>query len=116
MENGGGFGVAGESGAHALAQCWESLGKESCRVCLEKAVRELKRCVSRREGRAMNSGCYLRYSDYKFYNDHNGHGKIRGKIYLLILVVFFSFNKHTFINKKSVEISITMNCVYLFNY
>uniref|UniRef100_A0A1J3D659 Cysteine-rich receptor-like protein kinase 42 n=4 Tax=Noccaea caerulescens TaxID=107243 RepID=A0A1J3D659_NOCCA len=71
----GGFGVAGESGAYALAQCWESLGKEACRVCLEKAVGEVKRCVSRREGRAMNSGCYLRFSDHKFYN---AHGKFHG--------------------------------------
>ncbi|VYS68820.1 unnamed protein product [Arabidopsis thaliana] len=70
----GGFGVAGESGVHALAQCWESLGKEDCRVCLEKAVKEVKRCVSRREGRAMNTGCYLRYSDHKFYNG-DGHHK-----------------------------------------
>ncbi|XP_010450675.1 PREDICTED: cysteine-rich receptor-like protein kinase 42 [Camelina sativa] len=70
-----GFGVAEESGVHALAQCWESLGKEDCRVCLEKAVKEVKRCVSRREGRAMNTGCYLRYSDHKFYNG-DGHHKI----------------------------------------
>ncbi|CAE6204014.1 unnamed protein product [Arabidopsis arenosa] len=70
----GGFGVAGESGVHALAQCWESLGKEDCRVCLEKAIKEVKRCVSRREGRAMNTGCYLRYSDHKFYNG-DGHHK-----------------------------------------
>ncbi|KAL1214651.1 Cysteine-rich receptor-like protein kinase 42 [Cardamine amara subsp. amara] len=72
-----GFGVAGESGVHALAQCWESLGKEDCRVCLEKAVKEVKRCVSRREGRVMNTGCYLRYSDLKFYNGH-GHAIIHG--------------------------------------
>ncbi|KAG7543985.1 Protein kinase-like domain superfamily [Arabidopsis thaliana x Arabidopsis arenosa] len=69
----GGFGVAGESGVHALAQCWESLGKEDCRVCLEKAIQEVKRCVSRREGRAMNTGCYLRYSDHKFYNGDGHH-------------------------------------------
>jgi len=80
----GGFGVAGENGVHALAQCWESLGKEDCRVCLEKAVKEVKRCVSRREGRAMNTGCYLRYSDHKFYNG-DGHHKFHGKIYHLII-------------------------------
>ncbi|CAH2080041.1 unnamed protein product [Thlaspi arvense] len=73
----GGFGIAGESGVHALAQCWESVGKEGCKVCLEKAVGEVKRCVSRREGRAMNSGCYLRYSDHKFYNG-DAHSIIHG--------------------------------------
>ncbi|XP_013647771.2 cysteine-rich receptor-like protein kinase 42 [Brassica napus] len=73
----GGFGVAGESGVHALAQCWESVGKEGCRDCLEKAIGQVKRCVSRREGRAMNSGCYLRYSDHKFYNGH-GHSVLHG--------------------------------------
>ncbi|KAF8051911.1 hypothetical protein N665_1651s0003 [Sinapis alba] len=73
----GGFGVAGESGVHALAQCWESVGKEGCEDCLEKAIGQVKRCVSRREGRAMNSGCYLRYSDHKFYNG-DGHGVLHG--------------------------------------
>ncbi|CAN8273006.1 unnamed protein product [Cochlearia groenlandica] len=81
----GGFGIARESGVHALAQCWESLGKESCRVCLEKAVREVKRCVSKREGRAMNSGCYLRYSDHKFYNNHHHGIHNKGVIVAIIL-------------------------------
>ncbi|ESQ46953.1 hypothetical protein EUTSA_v10027683mg [Eutrema salsugineum] len=83
----GGFGVAGESGVHALAQCWESLGREECRVCLEKAVGEVKRCVSRREGRAMNSGCFLRYSDHKFYNNdrHGIHNK--GVIVAIVLTM-----------------------------
>lgn len=53
------------------------MGKEGCRDCLEKAIGQVKRCVSRREGRAMNSGCYLRYSDHKFYNGH-GHRVLHG--------------------------------------
>ncbi|KAL0805191.1 hypothetical protein Bca101_097682 [Brassica carinata] len=80
----GGFGVAGESGVHALAQCWESVGKEGCRDCLEKAIGQVKRCVLRREGRAMNSGCYLRYSDHKFYNGH-GHSVIHALVMLILL-------------------------------
>ncbi|KAM7509148.1 hypothetical protein LguiA_019601 [Lonicera macranthoides] len=35
-----------------------------------KAGKELKKgCLPRKEGRAMNAGCYMRYSDHNFFND-----------------------------------------------
>ncbi|WCJ21016.1 Cysteine-rich receptor-like protein kinase 42 [Euphorbia peplus] len=63
------FGAWGFHGVYALGQCWGSLGKDGCRVCLEKASDEVKRCRFKKEGRAMNAGCYLRFSTHKFYND-----------------------------------------------
>ncbi|CAI0404672.1 unnamed protein product, partial [Linum tenue] len=65
------FGVAEVGGrAYALAQCWESVGRDGCWECLGKAAAAVVgRCLPRREGRALNAGCYLKYSDHKFYGD-----------------------------------------------
>ncbi|KDP45316.1 hypothetical protein JCGZ_09565 [Jatropha curcas] len=74
----GGFGVAGTDGVYALVQCWDSIGEDGCRKCLEKAEKEVQRCVPRKEGRAMNAGCYLRYSTDKFYGDGGELGDAHG--------------------------------------
>ncbi|XP_030447706.2 cysteine-rich receptor-like protein kinase 42 [Syzygium oleosum] len=66
---GGGFGVAEAGGVYALAQCWESISTEGCRVCLEKAEMGVRKCVPSGDGRGLNAGCYLRYSTVKFYSD-----------------------------------------------
>ncbi|KAF8037101.1 hypothetical protein BT93_B0116 [Corymbia citriodora subsp. variegata] len=70
-----GFAVAGEDGAgggvagvYALAQCWSTLDAGSCRVCLENATSKARSCATREEARAMNAGCFLRYSTTKFYS------------------------------------------------
>ncbi|KAI3784706.1 hypothetical protein L1987_43809 [Smallanthus sonchifolius] len=65
----GGFGVIEGKGVYGLAQCWESLSREECRVCLDKAKSEAVGCLPSREGRSMNAGCYLRYSTHKFFNN-----------------------------------------------
>jgi len=65
----GGFGMGEVSGMFGLAQCWGSVEPEGCRACLEKAKRSIGSCLPSKEGRAMNAGCYLRYSTVKFYND-----------------------------------------------
>ncbi|KAL8231595.1 hypothetical protein R6Q57_001373 [Mikania cordata] len=67
--NNGGFGVMGLKGVYGLAQCWESLTNDECRVCLNKAKSEAIRCLPSREGRSMIAGCYLRYSTQKFFNN-----------------------------------------------
>lgn len=65
----GGFGVMEMNGVYGLAQCWESLSSDECRVCLEKAKNEIVKCLPSREGRSMNAGCFLRYSTQKFYQN-----------------------------------------------
>ncbi|KAD4586632.1 hypothetical protein E3N88_24233 [Mikania micrantha] len=67
--NNGGFGVMGLKGVYGLAQCWESLTNDECRVCLNKAKSEAIGCLPSREGRSMIAGCYLRYSTQKFFNN-----------------------------------------------
>ncbi|KAB5521090.1 hypothetical protein DKX38_025409 [Salix brachista] len=71
VENGG-FAVVKVSGIYALAQCWDSVGREGCRGCLEMAGKAARGCVPKKEGRGMNAGCYLRYSTDKFYNKGGG--------------------------------------------
>lgn len=75
----GGFGAVEVEGVHALAQCWKTVPAEGCRICLQKAAKAVAGCVPKEEGRGMNSGCYLRYSTKKFYNQvgeaEHDHGK-----------------------------------------
>ncbi|KAF8037049.1 hypothetical protein BT93_B0078 [Corymbia citriodora subsp. variegata] len=85
-----GFAVAGEDGAggvtgvYALAQCWSTLDASSCRVCLENATSKARSCAPREEARAMNTGCFLRYSITKFYNVPISGGSSRVRITIAI--------------------------------
>ncbi|XP_010251164.1 PREDICTED: cysteine-rich receptor-like protein kinase 42 [Nelumbo nucifera] len=54
---------------YALAQCWKTLSKNGCRQCLQKGGSAIRGCAPASQGRALNAGCYLRYSTEKFYND-----------------------------------------------
>ncbi|CDY26700.1 BnaA06g13220D [Brassica napus] len=70
----GGFGAAsvspagGSPGVYALAQCWQRLDGNSCRDCLVNARSSLRACQSH-EARAFFTGCYLKYSTLKFFDD-----------------------------------------------
>lgn len=66
---GKGFGVGEVGGVFALGQCWGTLRSEECEVCLRKAAKDVRGCLPNKEGRALNAGCYLRYSTHKFYNE-----------------------------------------------
>ncbi|CAI0456165.1 unnamed protein product [Linum tenue] len=91
------FGVAEVGGrAYALAQCWESVGRDGCRECLGKAAAVVVgRCLPRREGRALNAGCYLKYSDHKFYGEGgvrvHGHGDSTLGVILAIALASAAF-------------------------
>jgi len=76
VAKGGGFAVGEFEGVYALAQCWNTIGSDGCRECLRKAGKEVRGCLPKRDGRALNAGCYLRYSTNKFYNiDGDAGGK-----------------------------------------
>nr|XP_043615061.1 cysteine-rich receptor-like protein kinase 42 [Erigeron canadensis] len=72
--NNSGFSAMKYGGVYGLAQCWKSLRNDGCRNCLEKAKNEVKTCMPSRDGRAMNAGCFLRYSTQKFYHTHDEQG------------------------------------------
>ncbi|KAG6392490.1 hypothetical protein SASPL_146712 [Salvia splendens] len=75
---GGRSATAGIGGAFGLAECWNSVGAEGCRACLAKANSEIRRCLPSSEGRALNAGCYLRYSTQKFYNQSTASNRDSG--------------------------------------
>ncbi|TKY50451.1 Cysteine-rich receptor protein kinase 42 [Spatholobus suberectus] len=75
VTEGGGFAMGKGEGVYALAQCWKSVGGKGCSHCLRKAGNEVRGCLPKREGRALNSGCYLRYSTIEFYNQGGEDGE-----------------------------------------
>ncbi|KAI6682856.1 hypothetical protein NL676_028769 [Syzygium grande] len=64
FEEASGGGVAG---VFALAQCWNTLDENGCGECLENAMIKARNCTPGDEGRAMNAGCFMRYSTQRFY-------------------------------------------------
>lgn len=73
-KGGGGFGAVKVMGVYALAQCWDSVGRDGCDECLEKAGKGVRNCRIKKEGRGLNAGCYLRYSTDKFFSDDGETG------------------------------------------
>lgn len=69
-------GTANES-AYVLADCWKTLNLSLCKACLENASAWVMGCLPWSEGRALNTGCFLRYSDKDFLNplQSNRHSK-----------------------------------------
>jgi len=65
--------------AYVLADCWRSLNASSCRECLDNASTSILECLPWSEGRALNTGCFMRYSDKDFLNKVVGNGSSRGK-------------------------------------
>ncbi|WOG97448.1 hypothetical protein DCAR_0416788 [Daucus carota subsp. sativus] len=63
--------IAGSVGAvYAVAQCAETLTKTGCLDCLTVASNNLKTCPPEADGRAVDAGCFLRYSDTTFFPDN----------------------------------------------
>ncbi|KAD2393752.1 hypothetical protein E3N88_40729 [Mikania micrantha] len=53
---------------YVLAECWRTLSPSSCRACLENATMLISKCLPWSEGRVLNAGCFMRYSDTNFLN------------------------------------------------
>ncbi|KAL8133859.1 hypothetical protein AgCh_009066 [Apium graveolens] len=63
--------IGGSVGAvYAVAQCAETLSKTGCLDCLTVANSNLKTCPPEADGRAVDAGCFLRYSDTPFFPDN----------------------------------------------
>ncbi|XP_065636769.1 cysteine-rich receptor-like protein kinase 2 isoform X2 [Quercus suber] len=70
-------GAVNES-AYALADCWRTLNASSCEVCLENASASILECLPWSEGRVLNTGCFMRYSDKDFLNKELGTQSSKG--------------------------------------
>jgi len=63
-----GYAVGSIDGSlYGLAQCWVSLVTGSCETCLTAAQNQLLTCPPRIEGRGLEAGCFMRYSNYSFF-------------------------------------------------
>ncbi|KAL6011479.1 hypothetical protein ACLOJK_001927 [Asimina triloba] len=75
--------------AHVLANCWRTLQPASCKACLENASAAITSCLPGAEGRALNTGCFLRYSDTDFLNPQpsSNNGRSRGKVTVTVVAI-----------------------------
>ncbi|KAL4332577.1 hypothetical protein GQ457_07G017150 [Hibiscus cannabinus] len=71
--------------AYVLVNCWRTLNRSSCQACFENASAAMLRCLPWSEGRALYTGCFLRYSNIDFLNKEPGHGSSRGTIIIIVV-------------------------------
>ncbi|KAL0344018.1 UNVERIFIED_CONTAM: Cysteine-rich receptor-like protein kinase [Sesamum angustifolium] len=89
----GRYAVMGSKGVFGLAECWNTVSREGCRTCLAKASKDIRGCLPSKEGRALNTGCYLRYSTQKFFSNQsqetnsNSGASRRGAIVAIVFSV-----------------------------
>ena len=60
------------------AECWRELGPGECEECLARARERVKGCVPATDGRALNAGCYMRYSTSRIYYGTGSGGASNG--------------------------------------
>ncbi|WCJ38486.1 cysteine-rich RLK (RECEPTOR-like protein kinase) 2 [Euphorbia peplus] len=76
--------------AYVLADCWRSLNSSSCRACLENASASISQCLPWSEGRALYTGCFVRYSDKNFLNAVPTSGGSNGNTTVIVVSVVSS--------------------------
>ncbi|KAM3324789.1 cysteine-rich receptor-like protein kinase 2 [Capsicum chacoense] len=78
--------------AYVLADCWKSLSANSCAACLRNASASMLGCLPWSEGRALYTGCFMRYSDTNFLNSISTirNSSSRGKVVVIVVVVVSS--------------------------
>ncbi|OEL34946.1 hypothetical protein BAE44_0004035, partial [Dichanthelium oligosanthes] len=59
--------AAARGGVYAAAQCVETVGEGGCAQCLNVAVGNIDGCPPNSDGRAIDAGCFMRYSDRPFF-------------------------------------------------
>ncbi|KAG6426416.1 hypothetical protein SASPL_110639 [Salvia splendens] len=66
-------------------QCWRTIDAGACRACLENASDSVLRCLPSSDGRALNTGCFLRYSDGDFMNPVPRNRSQRGVVIVIVI-------------------------------
>ncbi|KAK9070407.1 hypothetical protein SSX86_010809 [Deinandra increscens subsp. villosa] len=105
----------GNESVYVLAECWRSLSPSACQACLENASMVISKCLPWSEGRVVNTGCFMRYSDTDFLNavPVTSSSNNRGKIIAIVVSTVSSVTlvtvasmivvyilKHRYIQKK----------------
>ncbi|ERN02726.1 cysteine-rich receptor-like protein kinase 2 [Amborella trichopoda] len=86
-----GFGRGSEgvnnASVYVLGNCWRTLNESACRACLGSAARAVLGCLPMSEGRALYTGCFLRYSDFDFLNNVTAAtgGQSRGNMVAMVV-------------------------------
>lgn len=80
----------GNDSTYVMANCWRTLNASSCRACLENASASILGCLPWSEGRALNTGCFMRYSDTDFLNPKLGRGSSKGTVIVIVVVTISS--------------------------
>ncbi|KAG8383204.1 hypothetical protein BUALT_Bualt05G0160200 [Buddleja alternifolia] len=83
--NNNGYARAASRPSYVLANCWRTLNASSCRACLENASASISGCLPSSEGRVLNTGCFMRYSDTDFLNPIPGNGNSRDLTTMLVV-------------------------------
>lgn len=65
---GGGTGISAT--VYGVAQCIETITESGCRECMQVVTSDIQRCPPNTNGRAVDVGCFLRYSDSPFFADN----------------------------------------------
>ncbi|KAL0825464.1 hypothetical protein Bca101_049141 [Brassica carinata] len=87
----GGYARGASANAFVLANCWRSLSAESCKQCLEDASASVvSKCLPWSVGRAIHTGCFLRYSDHDFLNKIPRNRRSRGSVVVIVVSVLSS--------------------------
>ncbi|XVE91104.1 hypothetical protein DITRI_Ditri20bG0128300 [Diplodiscus trichospermus] len=60
-------GANGNVTVYGVAQCVETIDEQGCKECLQVAQGNIQRCPPKSDGRAVDTGCFLRYSDLPFF-------------------------------------------------
>ncbi|KAL5100584.1 hypothetical protein RYX36_004911 [Vicia faba] len=81
---------AANESAYVLADCWRNLNSRSCKACLEHASSSILRCLPSSEGRALNTGCFMRYSDTDFLNEEVENRSSGGNVLVIVIAVVSS--------------------------
>ncbi|THU65670.1 hypothetical protein C4D60_Mb05t06080 [Musa balbisiana] len=61
------FAAAERGGVFAVAQCVETVNEEGCAQCLTVADVNIEGCPPDTDGRAVDAGCFMRYSSKSFF-------------------------------------------------
>lgn len=61
---------SGNTTIYAIAQCIGSTSQSFCKNCMNIAYDNLYGCLPRIEGRTIDLGCYMRYSETQFFQDN----------------------------------------------
>lgn len=80
---------SGNKSVYVLADCWKILNASSCKACLKNASASLIGCLPSSEGRALNTGCFMRYSDIDFLNKEHKTESSKGKTTVVTLSTFY---------------------------